>query len=139
MRDTRLSRRSVTEGPRKGHLPPLHADYRFHALLGRTATISPQLTPSQLATILTSLAKLRFRPDDATLQAMVDACVADRSHDLCFGSSARILTAMTRLDHHWVDLTSLTHLIDGLSLPTRRSGDAEGVAAALWWLMVRLH
>lgn len=130
----RLSRRSTPAGPRNSHLPPFHTDYRFLALLGRTATICPCLRPSQLAALLSSLAKLRFRPDDSLLHGLVESCL--QSEELEFGASARILTALTQLDYQLVDLAVQTRLIEGLGSLPAWGGDAEGVSSALWWMVV---
>lgn len=93
-----LAQRTAAAGPRAPHLPPLHLDRAFHLLVDRTWRRLPDLSPGHCASVASSLAKLRYRPEDAFLSDLLRSCQG-QTEGQSFGTAARLAASLARLDY----------------------------------------
>ncbi len=76
----------------------MHLDRAFHLLLERTWQRLPYLAPGHCASVASSLAKLRYRPEDAFLSDLLASCLA-HAEGQSFGTAARLAASLARLDY----------------------------------------
>lgn len=135
----RISQRNVDDGPRAAHLPLLHTDRAFTLLVERTQQLIPTLSPGHRTSIITSLAKLRYRPDNQFLKDMlVTPQIPGEAQS--FSQAARLAAGLAKLDYQ-MELEASTRLADLMTDRVKKATDdgpihTESVALALWSLAV---
>lgn len=134
----RLAQRTVPAGPRAPHLPPLHNDRAFHMLLERTRALLPDLSPGHCGAVVGNLAKLRYRPDDSFLSALLFSC-RSRAEAQTFGQAAHLISGLARLDYDFKEdeLGRLACLMEERLLTMEKDTlHPESLSMGLWALAV---